>query len=100
MNTLEVELTQLKWQFVRSMEALQYLERENVHLKQMLSESRTISEEGSKKEEEHLQSVNTLRRIIKDHSSKQKDDFKRLQLSFKQVCIYRRVFLIFFNCSG
>ena len=52
-NSLDVDLIQLKWQHVRSMEALQSVERENVHLKELIETFKKGQEEaGLKKESE------------------------------------------------
>lgn len=84
-KSLDVELVQLKWQHVRSIEALQSAERENVRLKELLSETQLKGSEVNKRESAAFHTVKELVRIYKDHILRQKDDFKRLKLALNQV---------------
>jgi hypothetical protein len=87
-NSLDTDLIQLKWQHVRSMEALQSAERENVHLKELIETFKKQQEEASLKKENEGEAISNLKsmlRLCQDQNLRLKEDFKRLKLTVNQV---------------
>lgn len=87
-NSLDIDLIQLKWQHVRSMEALQSAERENVHLKELIETLKKCQEEAGLKTEKEKEAISNLKKMLRlcqEQNLRLKDDFKRLKLTINQV---------------
>lgn len=84
-NSLDTDLIQLKWQHIRSIEALQCVERENVNLKEVIAKKLAAEEAGSKKDGETIRTLKHFIKLYKENNLKLKEDFKRVKLSISQV---------------
>ena len=87
-NSLDLDSIQLKWQHIRSMEALQSAERENVHLKEIIETLKKYQEEAGLKTDKEREAISNLKKMLRlyqEQNFRFKEDFKRLKLTINQV---------------